>query len=552
MNSASSRYLIKELLRRFPRSAEIYQALRPGVVPTGSFALTDLSERLPSWIEACETAEPWTPENQRKRILVVGVLKWWFEYAIAIGLLLRTAGHKVDLAFLPYRRWKEPVPQFDVQRGVYYIENLLEEAEFPLGLKSLLAGSADSLPTELEAEIESQSRIDVQYTLQREELDFVNDQEDESIYKLRLGRNRKAAASAYDLLRSGNYDVVIIPNGSILELGAVYRVATHLGIPAVTYEFGEQRGRIWLAQDDEVMRQDTTTLWQAVGDIPLTVSERSEIEKLFEARRGGRTWEQFRRKWQTTESEGAQRTRAKLGLDPKRPIALLCTNVVGDSLALNRQVFTSGMAEWLRKTVTFFEKMPDYQLVVRVHPGEMLGAGHPSVDIIRNALPHQPEHVTVVPPESAINSYDLIEFAHLGLVYTTTIGLEMSMLGIPVIVTGETHYKGKGFTDDPGNWGEYISVLQKRLEEPQGRQLSDQAIEKAWRYAYRYFFDYPFDFPWHLITFWEDIDTHPFSEVLQVAKHNSFRGTMDAFIGHPIDWEAKITVQGGTEVPIEG
>jgi hypothetical protein len=195
--------------------------------------------------------------------------------------------------------------------------------------------------------------------------------------------------------------------------------------------------------------------------------------------------------------------------------------------------------------------MPDYQLVVRVHPGEMLGAGHPSVDIVRNALPVQPDHVVVVPPESPINTYDLIELAHLGLVYTSTIGLEMTMLGIPVIVAGETHYKGKGFTDDPSNWDEYTGALIRRLEEPLGRRLSDESKQKAWRYSYRYFFDYPFEFPWHLISFWEDIDAHPFGEVVKAAQNGAFRSALSAFVGFPIDWKAKIHSPIFMEVPIE-
>ena len=55
--------------------------------------------------------------------------------------------------------------------------------------------------------------------------------------------------------------MVILPNGTILEFGAIYQVARYLDIPIVTYEFGEQRDRIWLAQNAEVMRQDTDDLW---------------------------------------------------------------------------------------------------------------------------------------------------------------------------------------------------------------------------------------------------------------------------------------------------
>jgi hypothetical protein len=264
------------------------------------------------------------------------------------------------------------------------------------------------------------------------------------------------------------------------------------------------------------------------------------------------TWEQFSRQWQAGGGEGGQQVRAKLGLDIHRPIVLLCTNVVGDSLALNRQIFTQGMADWLRKTVALFGNLPDYQLVVRVHPGEMLGAGHPSVDIIQNTLPHQPEHVVVVPPESEINTYDLIELAHLGLVYTTTFGLEMSMHGVPVIVAGETHYRGKGFTDDPNSWDEYVRLIEARLNEKAGTSIPENAVRRAWRYAYRYFFDYPFVFPWHLITFWQDLSDRPFDEIVKPQNMRNYQTTLNAFVGQPIDWRVKVELAERGEVSVEG
>ncbi|MDF1499268.1 MAG: hypothetical protein P1P76_02220 [Anaerolineales bacterium] len=550
MNSSRPRNLLKEALGIFPASARIYQSLQPAVVPAGAYAVPQLEERLPGWISAMRFIEPWQPEEQRKRILLVGSLKWWLEYGILLGLMLESGGHRVDLAYLPYRDWTSPVTRFDALRGAHYLERRLSSLRLPLGLRSLIAGSPDHLDRELEMEMEAQARLDVQYTMQREAIDIQADREDAALYRLRLARNRLAAASTYELLRRHDYDVVVIPNGSILEFGAIYRTVRHLGVDSTTYEFGEQRERLWLAQNGEVMRQDTSDLWSAVRDIPLQPQERALIERLFQARRGGQTWEQFKRQWQAGGSEGAQRTRAKLGLEPDRPVILLCTNVVGDSLALNRQVFTDGMADWLARTVALFAELPEYQLVVRVHPGEMLGAGHPSVEIVKDVLPHKPDHVIVVPPESDINTYDLIEMAHLGLVYTTTVGLEMCMHAVPVIAAGATHYKGKGFTDDPQSWEEYEDMLHQRLNQAQGSGLPDRSVEAAWRYAYRFFFDYPFKFPWHLISFWDDVEQNPFESVLEDIEE--YIPTLNAFAGMPIDWRARVENVDPVEVPFEG
>jgi hypothetical protein len=304
----------------------------------------------------------------------------------------------------------------------------------------------------------------------------------------------------------------------------------------VTYEFGEQRERMWLAHDDEVMRQDTSAIWDERGAVPLTELEKLAISDLYRARRGGQLWANFGRQWQAVPSQGAVAAQQSLGLDPARPIALLCTNVVGDSLALGRQVFTDGMADWLAATVRWFGRHPETQLVVRVHPGELLGAGHPSAEIVRQELPDLPPHVIVVRPESPVNTYDLMELAHLGLVYTTTVGMEMAMGGIPVITAGATHYRGRGFTDDPVSMPAYLEALERRLAEPLGRRLPAEAVELAWRYAYRFFFEYPFKFPWHLVRFWDDIAARPFDAVLSPEAWPSYAPTIRALAGEPIDW----------------
>ena len=61
---------------------------------------------------------------------------------------------------------------------------------------------------------------------------------------------------------------MLIPNGLILEMGIVFRVARHLGIPAVTYEFNDQREQIWLAQNSSIMQQDTDYLVRPAATCP--------------------------------------------------------------------------------------------------------------------------------------------------------------------------------------------------------------------------------------------------------------------------------------------
>jgi capsule polysaccharide export protein KpsC/LpsZ len=181
---------------------------------------------------------------------------------------------------------------------------------------------------------------------------------------------------------------------------------------------------------------------------------------------------------------------------------------------------------------------------VRVHPGELLGAGQPSVEVIESALPELPDHVLVIPPEAKVNTYDLIELADVGLVYTTTVGLEMAMSGIPVVVAGRTHYRGKGFTHDPESWAAYVAIIRELLESPERHRLSQQQVDLAWRYAYVFFFDFPRPYPWHLLGFWNDLKERPMEQVLTPEGLRMYEGTLEAMLGEPVRWGNRETASG--------
>jgi hypothetical protein len=541
---ATSSPLLKRFLGQVPMTAELAELVFPARGQfSGGFGLEKLGAELPGWVEQVLENRLEHPEDQKRTLLVVASFPWWLHYSTALALLLAGLGHDVDLAYLPYRKWWIPVNTFDVRRQRVHLKRTLEPAKAVIRLHDLLALPARNLPQSLEDAMDSQSHTDVQYTRGRESID---PQADQDLYQLRQARNRQASSAALNLINKKKFDTVVIPNGTILEFGAIHKTADHLGLDTVTFEFGEQRERMWLALNDEVMSLDTAGLWEARGTVELTDSEKEELKGLYQARRGGKLWANFTRHWQTQESQGAAEARDQLNLDPDKSVALLCTNVVGDSLALGRQVFTEGMADWLAKTVQHFAEKTNAQLVVRVHPGELLGAGHPSTEIVRSVLPDLPEHVIVVPPESKINTYDLIELARVGLVYSTTVGMEMTMSGLPIIVSGRTHYRAKGFTHDPESLEEYLETIDQVLEGSESEKLSDSKIQLAWRYAHRFFFEYPFKFPWHLGSFWDDIEKRPLAVVLNRELYLDYAATYAALIGTPINW-AETRVDAATE-----
>ncbi|MEJ5225292.1 MAG: hypothetical protein WHV44_12615 [Anaerolineales bacterium] len=521
---------LKSLLGNIPYAADLYWLARQRGKPfRAHYQLESLRQVID---QAAAEARPHAARApQGKRVFLFATLHYWVEQSALVGLILRGLGHDVTLAYLPYSDWRKPISKFDARRQDLYTREVLSPAADLLRIISLLeTPPAPALPAALAGDVALVSTYDTQYTDQVEEID-----PDSALYRLRLERNTFAAQAALRLLQDSRPDVVVVPNGTILELGAVYRVARHLGIPVVTYEFNDNREQFWMALNDEVMRQNTDAMWAARGGLPLTDAERGLIEALESARMGGRAFGKSARKWQDVATQGAEQARAALGLD-SRPVILLATNVLGDSLTLGRNIFSRSMAEWISETVKYFANRPEVQLVIRVHPGERLTHGPSMVDVVTAALPELPEHIKLVRPLEKINTYDLMELTQLGLVYTTTTGMEMSMHGIPVIAAGETHYRKRGFTLDPHTWDDYYALLNRALANLPAQRLTPAQVELAWRYAYRFFFEYPRPFPWKLAGFWQEYPTWTVGRVLSEEGRAAFGRTFDHLTGEPIDW----------------
>jgi hypothetical protein len=195
------------------------------------------------------------------------------------------------------------------------------------------------------------------------------------------------------------------------------------------------------------------------------------------------------------------------------------------------------MEEWISRTVQYFAGRPDVQLVIRVHPGEVLVHGTSMMDVVHQLLHRLPEHIRLIGPKDKVNTYDLMEVADLGLVYTTTVGMEMAMMGVPVIVSGQTHYRAHGFTYDPDSWVTYFKLLGQMLDNPKLYQLSHAQIERALEYVYGFFFDFPRPFPWHLVRMWEDYKTRPLSAVLSPEGKEHWDATFRYLTGEPVEWQ---------------
>ena len=189
---------------------------------------------------------------------------------------------------------------------------------------------------------------------------------------------------------------------------------------------------------------------------------------LLERVSGGRTLDNF---W-AHRVEG--RCRGPTGAQPcgRSPTDPTLLQPLWDSAIQDQDVAFESLRHWLLDAIEWARRTPDIDLVIRIHPAEVHIAIHPTreqmADVIAAHVAALPENVRVVAPDSPISSYTLMRAASVGLVYSSTSGLEMATLGLPVVAAAAAHFTRRGFTSDPSDRDAYWATVEALIAGPPG------------------------------------------------------------------------------------
>ena len=311
---------------------------------------------------------------------------------------------------------------------------------------------------------------------------FRNVPEEEVINRKLLHSSMLTLEAAKVLYDEGTIDAALFSHGIYTSWG-----------PAA--DFFTQKGIYWATHREQV-RKKTYSL-QANGSCAF-----ADISKPFYDRWSDRplTEEQRDRglNYLASRADFSQDTRSlTYGVDVEKegvidrlelrrgiPVLSLFGNMAWDVGAVGRDLAFDSIVEWVRKTVRFIADRPDkLQLIIKPHPAEAIrGTRQALADEVRHAFPELPANVVLLSPETEISAHSIFKVTDVGVVHTSTVGMEMSIMGIPVVVASWTHYRGYGFTFDPNNREEYFSMLAD--PEALRAQMTQDKRELALKYFY--------------------------------------------------------------------
>jgi glycosyltransferase involved in cell wall biosynthesis len=309
--------------------------------------------------------------------------------------------------------------------------------------------------------------------------------EGEAILRRYLKASLMSMFAIRRLFRTISFTSVCGIHGMYVPEGIVGDVARSENVRPVSWNDAYRKETFIFSQHDTYHRTLLTEPASNWESLPWTDDMESEVVEYLKSRSyGTHDWIRYAQDWQ----EDVVVLGRQLGIDFSKPCIGLLTNVIWDAQVCYRDRAFPSMLNWAVETIKYFARRPDLQLIVRVHPAEVRGVvktRHQMVDEIRRAIPELPKNVFIVPPDSPMNTYATMLKCDAVIIYGTKAGLELSTIGIPVIVAGEAWVRDKGFTLDADSAERYFEILDGL---PVRTRMSEQLVQRARKYAYHFFF----------------------------------------------------------------
>jgi hypothetical protein len=299
------------------------------------------------------------------------------------------------------------------------------------------------------------------------------------------------------LLAESAPDVFLLFNGRQSSTRVALELARARGIRVITHERGSRNEQLHLSENESCLSlEPIRQMWRDWGDVPLSAAELERTASFLAGREHGKdlAWTQF-----TSSAQPLDEVRAKLGLRADRPVWALFTS--SDDEVSGEADWASpfpSQRDWIARTIEYARRNPQIDLVVRVHPNtgskRSTGANRKQLEEMRALAESLPANVRMIDPEDEVSSYSLMDIAAVGLVWVSTVGLEMAAKGKAVVIAAGNQVHNTPFVTtilDPDVYEETLAPLLELAPDA----VSADVRRLALRFAYGAFFRRGIDFP---------------------------------------------------------
>lgn len=285
---------------------------------------------------------------------------------------------------------------------------------------------------------------------------------------------------------------VLSSHGTYSTWGAVVEYCKAHNVYVVTYGQNYNHCGIEFTYDDSYLTgvlNDTDNKW---AEKVLTEKEYATVKRFLDERLGRVQDEGVAFDYNKNNKTHYTREQLNemLGIDANKKLIGLFPNIPWDGQVTGGTAVFPNFRDWLKTTVDYFAARDDAVLVIRSHPAEVLtgdAAGHETTEtMLKDIYTVLPRNVLLVGPKHQVNSYTLGENSDFAITYSSTITLELTYLGIPVVLCGCPPFKDKNVAFDIVSQEKYIDLLNRGLDGE--LKVSQDRIDRLFRYLHYFFF----------------------------------------------------------------
>lgn len=304
-----------------------------------------------------------------------------------------------------------------------------------------------------------------------------------------LGAAMIMAEAASRGLRALGADRVFSSHGVYVSWGPWADMAMAAGIDYVRYSSAYRRNTLVFGTGtDHTLRLGD--LWERWRDRDVPPEDAAELDAYLTSRESASS--DIHRFFDEVDRDVAALDR-RIGVPQRawRSRACLFSNLAWDAAQPESGGVFGDMFTWIRSVVEWYAARPDDLLYVKAHPAESTYVEETPdhwrlAHVLAEAFPSLPPNVRVIPPDDNVSNFALYGAIDLGLVNTSTVGFEMVLRGLPVLVTGaRADYEEEELVLIPRDRNDHLAIL-GRLCDGTERFRPDPALAR--RFAYAFFF----------------------------------------------------------------
>lgn len=271
---------------------------------------------------------------------------------------------------------------------------------------------------------------------------------------------------------------VIVFNGTLYPEAIVRLIAQQRGIRVITHEAAFQPYTAFFTEG-----QATAYPIDIPEDFELSPQQNAKVDAYLEQRFQGKFTMAGIRFWPEMRGLDEELLEKAEIFEQLVPIF---TNVIFDTSQVHANTVFPHMFAWLDAIIDTMRSHPETLFVIRAHPDEMRPGKRNRQSVSEWVNSNQVadlQNVIFIKSREFISSYALIQRAKFVMVYNSSIGLEASLMGRPVLCAGRARYTQYPTVFFPDTSQDYFSLAEEFLSAEE-IHVPEQFLQHSRRFLY--------------------------------------------------------------------